>query len=166
MGKATLQASMREGPHVRLAALAGEWQGTTRTWFGAGKLGNESPIRASLRLVLGGRFLLHEYECRMQGQPEHGLAIYGHHLDEGMHEAAWIDTFHTGSAIQFGQGQPGAGGDAFDVFATYFAGAGEPRWGWRTTITQPDEDRLLIVMYNVTPAGEQEKAVEFDYRRA
>ena len=161
MASEKLATSMHEGPHARLAALAGEWRGTTRTWFEPGKLANEAPISGSMRLVLGGRFLLHEYECTMQGKPEHGMALYGHHLDEGLHEAAWIDTFHTGSAIQFAQG----GGAGFSVFGTYFAGDGEPRWGWRTTITQPDDQRVLIVMSNVPPGGDEAKAVEFDYQR-
>lgn len=162
MANEKLQASMKHGVHARLAAMAGTWHGITRTWFEPGKLANESEISGTLRLVLGGRFLLHEYECQMQGQPEHGMAIYGHHLDEGMFEAAWIDTFHTNSSILFSQG----GGDAFDVSATYFAGEGEPRWGWRTRITQPEVDRILIEMFNVLPGGEEARAVEFDYRRS
>jgi len=162
MANEKFQASLSNGPHARLAAMAGEWQGTTRTWFEPDKLANEAPIRGSLRLVLGGRFLMHEYECTMQGKPEHGIALYGHHLDEGQYEAAWVDTFHTNTSILFSQGS----GESFNVFATYFTVPGEPRWGWRTTIEQPDDDHLLIVMYNCLPSGEEARAVEFDYRRA
>lgn len=150
--------------HQQLAAFAGDWQGTTRTWFEPGKLANEAEVRGNLRLVLGGRFLLHEYECTMQGKPEHGLAIYGHHIDEKMYEAAWIDDFHTGTAIQFAQGGSERN-EAFDVLGSYFAGDGEPRWGWRTEITQPERDRLLIVMYNIPPGQAEAKAVSFEYRR-
>lgn len=162
MASDTLQASQANGPHARLAAMAGDWHGTTRTWFEPDTIANESSIQGSLRLVLGGRFLLHEYECRMQGKPEHGIALYGHHLDEAQHEAVWVDTFHTGTSILFSQGT----GEDFDVLGTYFAGQGEPRWGWRTTLSQPDDNRLLIVMYNRFPSGEEARAVEFDYRRA
>jgi hypothetical protein len=136
MANEKFETSLKEGAHARLAGMAGDWRGTTRTWFEAGKLGNESEIRGSIRVVLGGRFLLHEYECIFQGKPEQGIALYGYHLDESMFEAAWIDDFHTGTAIQFaqshghGQGQGQGRGDGFNVHGTYLqawasrAGAG------------------------------------------
>lgn len=40
-----------------------------------------------------------------------------------------------------------------------------PRWGWRTEIEQPDDDRLVIVMTNISPDGEEAKAVEVEYTR-
>jgi hypothetical protein len=165
MANDKLTLSLQQGEHAVLGAMAGDWQGTTRTWFEPGKLGNESAITGSIRVVLGGRFLLHEYECTFQDKPEHGMALYGYHIDEAMFEAAWIDDFHTGTAIQFAQGGSKGAGENFNVSGTYFAGEGEPRWGWRTEITQPDRDRLVIVMYNILPGGEEAKAVEFDYRR-
>lgn len=161
MGVKEFEASRKNGRHAQLAQMAGNWQGTTRTWFGPDQLANESEITASIRPVLNGRFLLHEYECRFDGKPEQGVALYGFHIDEAQWEAAWVDDFHTGSAILFSQGV----GDAFNAGGSYFAGAGEPRWGWRTEITQSDKDRLLITMYNRPPGGTEVKAVEFDYRR-
>lgn len=161
MSNEKLTASLKGGMHATFAAMAGAWQGVTRTWFGPDQLANEAPIRGTLRSVLGGRFLLHEYECTFDGRPESGMALYGYHIDEAQFEAAWIDDFHTGTAIQYAAGQ----GGHFNVLGSYFAGAGEPRWGWRTEITQPADDRLLIAMYNIPPGGEAVKAVEFDYRR-
>lgn len=165
MGNERLEASLRDGEHAKLARMAGEWRGMTRTWFGPEQLANEAAVAGSLKLVLGGRFLLHEYECTFQDKPEHGMALYGHHIDESMFEAAWIDDFHTGTAIHFAQGAQRQDG-VFDVTGTYFAGASEPRWGWRTEIDQPVDDHLVITMFNVPPGGEAMKAVEFDYRRS
>jgi hypothetical protein len=161
MANEKLSASIQDGVHARLAAMAGDWQGTTRTWFEPGQLANESAITATLRVVLGGRFVLHEYECTFQDKPEYGIALYGYHIDEAQFEAAWVDDFHTGTAIQFAQGS----GNEFNVAGSYFAGDNEPRWGWRTEITQPSPDHLLIVMYNIPPGGQEVRAVEFDYRR-
>ena len=157
-----LSASLHDGAHRMLAAFEGDWRGTTRTWFGPDQLGNEADIKGSTRIILGGRFLLHEYECTFDGKPESGLAIYGYNIDEAQFEAAWVDDFHTGSAIQFASGQ----GKHFNVLGSYFAAEDHPRWGWRTEITQPAKDRLLIVMYNIPPGEDEVKAVEFDYRRA
>lgn len=161
MGVKEFKASANNGWHAELAHIAGDWQGVTRTWFGPDQLANESEISASIRPLLSGRFFLHEYECLFDGKPEQGLALYGFHIDEAQWEAAWVDDFHTGTAILFSQGT----GETFNALGSYFAGANEPRWGWRTEISQPHSDRLLITMHNIPPGGEAVKAVEFDYRR-
>jgi len=34
-----------------------------------------------------------------------------------------------------------------------------PDWGWRTVIEIPDDDSFRMVMYNVSPEGKEELAV-------
>ncbi|HVI58401.1 MAG TPA: DUF1579 family protein [Luteimonas sp.] len=166
MGKVELEASLRDGVHRRLAAMAGQWQGTTRVWFEP----DEPPVmdvaqRATLRPVLGGRFLLHEYSYGEGEQAGEGMALYGLHLDAGAFESAWVDTFHTGSSILFSTAAA-AGPDAgFAAIGHYGDGKGGPDWGWRTQIAQPDDATLVITMFNIMPTGEESKAVETRYRR-
>jgi len=163
MSKRSFEQSRAEGGvHHRLAQLAGEWEGTTKTWFEADNLADESPWRGIIRPVLEGRFVVHEYEGSFQGKPIAGVAIHGYHLDRGRYETAWIDSFHTGTAIMFFTGQ--AGDEAHRVLGSYEAPSGPP-WGWRTDIAQPETDRLVITHYNVTPEGQETKAVETSYRR-
>jgi len=38
--------------HGHLFQLVGDWQGTARTWFEPGKIGDESPIAGSIRPIL------------------------------------------------------------------------------------------------------------------
>jgi hypothetical protein len=57
------------------------------------------------------------------------------------------------------------GGDSIDVRGSYAAPPG-PNWGWRTVIETPDDDSLRIVMYNVSPEGKEDLAVDAVYRRA
>lgn len=154
------------GAHYFLAQLAGQWAGTSRTWFEPDKLGDEAPISGTIRLVLDGRFALHEYASRMQGAPLAGLALHGYDLAEGRFLTAWADSFHNGTTIMFSQGEPGAWPGACSALGSYPDGQGGPRWGWRTAIEQPAPDRLLIVHFNVTPDGDESKAVEWDYQRA
>lgn len=165
MASRSFEQSLAEGGlHHRLQQLVGEWEGVTRTWFEPDKLGDESPWRGTIRAVLGGRFVVHEYEGTFQGKPLVGMALMGYHLDLDRYEMAWVDTFHCGSAIMFSTG--GNAGQGFDVRGSYVAPSGPP-WGWRTDIQLTEPDRLVITHFNIPPdgQGQEAKAVETVYRR-
>lgn len=163
--------ALRDAPHRRLARMAGEWEGTYRLWFEPDMLAAESSQRGSLRPVLGGRFLVHEYEWEFDGRRYTGVALIGYHIDERRWECAWVDSFHTGSSILFSQtashNAQGAEPPHFTVLGSYGDGQTPPgpRWGWRTEIEQADDDHLTITMTNISPEGEEAKAVEVEYTR-
>jgi Protein of unknown function (DUF1579) len=163
MGAKEFAASKSDGMHRKLAALIGEWQGTTRVWFEPDKLAEEAPIRGTIKSILDGRFALHEYASTFMGKQQLGLAIYGYHLDRERFETAWVDSGHNGTAIMFSTSERGAA--EHSVLGSYGDGNGGPDWGWRTVIEPIANDRLLITAYNVTPDGQESKAVEIDYRR-
>lgn len=156
------EESLKSGVHAGLQKLTGEWEGHTKVWFEPGKLADESPTRATIKSILGGRFVLYEYSGSLQGKPIEGLAIIGHFMNTGKYECAWVDSFHMGTAIMFSKGEKRDAG--FSVTGQYAEETGTP-WGWRTeTILESDSD-LVITAYNITPEGEEAKAVESRYRR-
>lgn len=159
--------SPQDGPHRRLARMAGEWEGLYRLWFERDMLAAESGQRGTIRVVLGGRFLLHEYSWEFDDRSYAGVALYGYHIDERRWECAWVDSFHSGSSIVFSHGAGDAEPAHFTVLGSYGDGQTPPgpRWGWRTEIEQLDDDRLIIVMTNISPEGEEAKAVEVEYTR-
>lgn len=161
-------AAADAGPHQHLARMAGDREGTYRPWFEPGMLAAESRQRGSLRTVLGGRFLLHEYTWDFDGRSHAGVALYGYHIDERRWECAWVDSFHNGSAIMFST-SPGPGAEPhFSVLGSYGDDQTPPgpRWGWRTEIEQPDDDALVIVMTNIAPDGREARAVEVTCTRS
>ena len=84
------EASKAEG--ARTIALRG-WRATGKALTSCGSspaIWPASPRRPGASAAsLGGRFLLHEYETQMNGEPFSGVAIYGHHMDGGTWESAW-----------------------------------------------------------------------------
>lgn len=163
MGKEAFEASLANGAHHRLAQMAGDWEGTFRLWFQPDELACEAAQRGRIRSVLGGRFLLHEYESSFNDEPIEGIALYGHHLDDNEWQAAWAESFGTGTQLMLCTGR---GDDPrLAVLGSYGDGQEGPRWGWRTQLEQPDPDTLIITMTNISPTGEETKAVETRYRR-
>ena len=149
--------------HPKLAALVGNWKGTTKTWFEPEKLTDESAWRGEFKLVLDGRFLLYTYQGSLQGEPLEGIALLGYNTQRGRYEMAWVDSFHNGPAIMFSHGGDTEG--AFNVLGSFPTGPDSPDWGWRTEIIPQENGELIITHYGITPEGQEWKGVETVYAR-
>lgn len=152
-----------EQSHPQLAALAGEWQGMTKTWFEPEKLTDESLWQAKFQLVLGGRFLFYTYQGSLQSELLEGMALLGYSPQRKRYEMAWVDSFHNGSAIMFSHG--GEQDGPFSVLGSFPTGPDSPDWGWRTEINPGENGELIITHYGITPEGLEWKGVETIYHR-
>ena len=158
-----LSDSLASGPHALLAGLIGDWAGMTQTWFIPGELGDESETTGTVRAILDGRFVVHEYRGSLAGETMEGQATLGFHVAPSRFVCAWVDSAHNGTAVMLSEGEPGAT-DVISVLGSYDAEEGPP-WGWRTTFARPSPDELVNSHFNIPPGGEEYLGVETRYGR-
>ena len=150
-------------PQELLNALVGSWEGICQTWFEPGKLADESRVKGEIHPILDGRFFRHAYEGTIQGKPRHGEETIAWNSVTERFQVSWFDDFHMNYAIMFSEGEATERG--FVVKGQYDTTPNAPPWGWKTVYELNDDDHLAITAYNITPDGQEAKAVETTYSR-
>jgi hypothetical protein len=163
MSKSKFDISLESGIHQHIQAMAGEWKGTTKTWFEPGVIADESPMTASIRPILGGRFLLYQYQGSLDGQEFEGSATIGYDLGNDKFQVSWIDSFHMGTAIMLSEGNSVEHG--FSVLGSYGGPEIPIPWGWRTVMQLKADDQLIVTAFNISPEGKEDMATETIYSR-
>jgi len=148
----------------KLSGLVGEWKGTNRlhtTWMPV-KL-HKSDSSAAVRSKMNEQFLTIEYAWAFEGEKQEGLLILGCDSKSDAVQAVWTDSWHSKDTLMLCNGTIDNDG-RISVVGSY-AVPEHPDWGWRTEII-PGENSFRYAMYNITPEGEEEIAVETDFTRS
>ncbi|HEY8562748.1 MAG TPA: DUF1579 family protein [Pyrinomonadaceae bacterium] len=149
-----------------LAGLVGRWRGINRlhtTWI------PENPVRetdttAAIDLTARGRFLKIEYDWMYEGAAQEGLLLIGDERNSEIIKAFWIDSWHLSDKFMVSEGSLRTGEAALSLKGFYTV-PDHPDWGWRTVFEPHAPDSFKIVMYNVSPDGEESLAVEMELFR-
>lgn len=146
-----------------IADLAGSWRGTNRlvlSWQTPSEF--RSDATAEVAVVGDGRYVTIAYTWAHEGKPCDGVLLVGREPEGDVAHASWVDSWHQGAFPLASRGTATAGGGV-DVRGSYPAPEG-PDWGWRTVVA-PSADGFTVAMYNVTPDGVEDLAVEAVYTR-
>lgn len=146
-----------------LRTCAGTWRGTNRLQDPNTNSPAESPSTAMVTALLAGAFVRIDYTWAYQGRPQEGMLLVGYEADAETATTCWIDSWHMSDKAMLCRGAAAEDGE-IAVRGSYAAPPG-PDWGWRTVIRPGEGDRLRIIMFNISPDGMEELAVESDYVR-
>ena len=152
------------GLHKKLTGLVGEWRGTNRLhtpWMPEPL--HESESKANVHSKMNDQFLTIEYSWSYQGEPQEGMLILGCDPKSDAVQAVWTDSWHSKNTLILCNGSIGEDGTV-SVTGSYSV-PDNPDWGWRTEII-PNDDSFRYAMFNISPDGEEEIAVETEFTRA
>jgi hypothetical protein len=152
-------------PHEEFLAWYGEWQGTKELllpWISAAHF--TSPSRLRITSVAKEHFAQLGYSWQHEGMAQEGLILIGYDPVSSRTTGAWVDSWHQSGGIMACTGQR-LGNGVFCLLGHYEVGNDAP-WGWRIKIAVDAINNLKIEMYNISPAGDEERVVSAHYERA
>ncbi len=145
------------------AKFAGDWQGVNNlylSWL-------PDPIKPSdgtmtVSMKANGQFVQFDYTWEYDGEPQEGLIVLGCDTKSDAVQVVWTDSWHSKHTFMVSDGKVDENGSV--SVRGFYKVPGHPDWGWRTDII-PGDKSIKIVMYNVSPEGVEEPAVETEYYR-
>jgi hypothetical protein len=151
------------GVNIDLTQYVGTWTGTNKLYLsGADGAVRQSQSTLNVSLKANAQFVAFEYTWAYEGVPQEGIILLGCDTKSAAVQTVWTDSWHSSHTFMLSDGKTTENG-AISVKG-YYRVEGHPDWGWRTDII-PGNDTIRIVMYNVSPEGDEDLAVETDFVR-
>jgi hypothetical protein len=145
--QAAMQAAIeaaKPGPiHAQLMKRAGQYTFSMKFLAQPGAEPIESTGTATLKPILGGRFLEEEDTGETDGQPTAGERIYGYNNGSKQYEAAWI--YDGSTAILVLNGTSDDNGKTVRYTGAFLGPEGKAQT-LHVTVRQTDEDHFMVRM--------------------
>jgi hypothetical protein len=151
------------GDLEKLKSIVGNYKGANRLHYPPDSEPDETPSNLNLASILNGRFVRIDYTWSYKNAPQEGSMLIGFDPKENLATIHWIDTWHMSNKVLALQGVAESDG-SINVLGSYPAPP-DPDWGWRIVI-KPGNKSLNIAMFNISPQGDEEPAVEASYNKA
>lgn len=148
--------------------LSGAWSGTNclyLRWMNPQEY--QSPSELTIAPTVSDKFLALTYTWSHDEHPQEGLILVGYEANKATAHATWIDSWHCNEKPMALSGTFSPQG-ILDLRGSYPV-ENHPDWGWRIVFTPsnntPSNNTLQMAMYNITPEGEEDLAVQTDYHK-
>lgn len=152
--------------HKEMAKAEGAWGVTCKWWMAPGAPPTESKANCKMKMALGGRFLMQEFEGEMMGMPFQGIGYTGYDNFKKKYVSVWMDSF--GTAITTSEGTA----DATGKVITFEGVMDEPMTGeknkkFRHILRHVDDDTTMFEMHDLAleKMGMSTKVAEMTYKR-
>lgn len=144
------RASAEPGPvHQQMSMLAGEWTTVTKMRMGPDAKPQESEGKATLSMILDGRFLRDESTGKFMGRDVKSLKIYGYNTEARRFEGVWMYT--QSNAIMTLTGTTEDDGKTVNWAASVEGPGG--KMDFRIVTRVQDEDHFTVEMHAKGPDG-------------
>ncbi len=149
--------------HEKLSNLAGSWSGTNKlnlSWMPDPV--KESASTATVSHRVNGQCLEIAYTWESEGEKQEGLIFLNASGKTDSIKAFWTDSWHSKDVLMECNGTVSENGSV--NIKGHYSVPDHPDWGWRTEIV-PNGNSFKYLMYNVSPGGVEEWAVETEFTR-
>lgn len=148
--------------HKALDALVGKWKYTMQWWMDQGTPPEITKGTASIRWILGKRFVEQIVLGTFMGQPFEGRGIFGYDNATKLYQTLWID--NSGTGMMLGSGM-------FDQKANVFSESGKvscPINGtmpYRAATTLIDTNHFRYELFMTAPNASESRVMSIEYAR-
>lgn len=122
----------------------------------------ESASTATVSSKVNGQCLEFTYTWEYEGEKQEGFIFLNGSSNSDSIKAFWTDSWHSKDVLMECNGTVSETG-AVNIKGHYSV-PDHPDWGWRTEIV-PNGDSFKYLMFNVSPEGVEEWAVETEFTR-
>jgi Protein of unknown function (DUF1579) len=140
---------------------AGDWHGTNSLFLSEDNPGIESASTATVGFEANEKVLKINYDWAYEDKIQTGLMMFCFGKDSNV-TSVWIDSFHQNGTFMNCLGTIENG--KISVRGNYT----QPEyadWAWRTTVEADGKNSFNFTMYNVSPDGNEDIAVESKFER-
>ncbi len=146
-----------------LAKFIGDWKGTNKlylSWLPDPLKESDSHMHISKKA--NGQFIQFDYDWEYEGEKQEGMLVLGCDSKSDAVQIVWTDSWHSRHTFMVSDGT--VKDDGTVSVKGFYKVPDHPDWGWRTEII-PQGERIKLMMFNVSPEGEEDLAVETTYER-
>lgn len=153
----------RPGPqHKLLAKMAGSYKTTAKSYWPNPEEPEITEGSARFRLIMGGRFVLQNYQGTFDGKKFNGMGMLGYDKFKKKYTGTWVDTMNT--SIMHTEGTWNDETDTLTETAVTNGLMGPQKV--KMVTKHISDDKFTFTMLMVMPDGSEMPAMEITYERS